>query len=312
MNAEGPVVIIGASGIDTKGRPQKTLQMGVSNLGMVRSSVGGVARNIAENLARLEVPTILLSAVGQDAAGDFVLAHTSNAGVDTRYILRLPDVPTGNYVAILDHKGQLAVSVSEYDIVRAISPSYLQEHRTLLAEAAMIVIDTSLSTKTLASVFRWAKRFKVPVCADPTSQLLAKKLLPYLADLYLVTPDIMESTILCQTPSSPPRTRDQAIEAAQCLVSLGAGTALITMAERGVAFADGTSTGHVAALLTQIVDATGAGDALTAAVIFGLLNDIPLDEAVRLGVTAASLTLRTRHTVAPDLSLDKLYDELVV
>ena len=63
---------------------------------------------------------------------------------------------------------------------------------------------------------------------------------------------------------------------------------------------------------TPVVDTTGVGDALTAAVIFGLVNEMPLDEAVRLGVSAAALTLRTRETVAKDLSLDRLYDDLVV
>jgi pseudouridine kinase len=51
---------------------------------------------------------------------------------------------------------------------------------------------------------------------------------------------------------------------------------------------------------------------MTAAVIFALLNDVPVDEAVRLGTSAASLTLRYPGTVVPELSLEKLYDELVI
>jgi len=60
------------------------------------------------------------------------------------------------------------------------------------------------------------------------------------------------------------------------------------------------------------VDRTGAGDALTAGVVFGLLNDFPIDEAVRLGVSAATLTLQCKETVCPDLSLERLYDQLVI
>ena len=43
--------------------------------------------------------------------------------------------------------------------------------------------------------------------------------------------------------------------------------------------------------------------------VFSLLNDIPIDDAVRLGVTAASLTLRHRGAVVPDLSLEMLYEQ---
>ena len=61
-----------------------------------------------------------------------------------------------------------------------------------------------------------------------------------------------------------------------------------------------------------MVDPTGAGDALTAAVIYALMNNIEIDDAARLGVSAASLTLRHPGTVFPDLSLERLYDELAV
>ncbi|MCZ7540598.1 MAG: carbohydrate kinase family protein [Anaerolineae bacterium] len=311
MNPDGPVVVIGAAGIDVKGRPGEALRMGMSNAGVVRSSVGGVARNIAENLARLEVPTVLLSAVGQDPPGEFLLEYTQAAGVDTSHVLRLAQENTGGYAAIFDEAGQLVVAISEYDIVGQITPGYVQRCRRLFAEASLIVLDVNLSPRTLESVFRWARRYGVPICADPTSPVLATRLIPYLPDLMMVAPDASEAAVLCGAPE-PPATSAAAIETAQCLVSMGVDIAVVTMAEQGLAYADGSSAGHVAALRTQVVDTTGSGDAVTAAVIFGLLHEMPIDEAVRLGASAAALTLRARHTVVPDLSLDRLYDELII
>jgi pseudouridine kinase len=72
------------------------------------------------------------------------------------------------------------------------------------------------------------------------------------------------------------------------------------------------TSGNLPAIRTEIVDPTGGGDALTAAVLFGLLNDVPLDDAIRIGVSAATLTLRYPGAVVPDLTLEKLYDELVI
>jgi pseudouridine kinase len=126
----------------------------------------------------------------------------------------------------------------------------------------------------------------------------------------LTTPNITEASILCgQTYSARPR---QAIEAAKYLVSQGVRIAIVTLAEFGVCYATSETSGHIPAIRTEIVDPTGAGDALTAAVIFALLNDISLDDAVRLGVSAASFTLRHRGAVVPYLSLEKLYDQLVI
>ena len=311
MHATQSVLVIGAAGIDIKSRPHAALRMGQSNPGVVRNSVGGVARNIAENLARLEVPTVLLAAVGVDHSGDYVLARTAEAGVDTSYALRVSDQHTGSYIAVQDENGNLIVAISEYEIVERITPAYLQKHRALFAEAALAVVDANLSPRALSSVFRWAERYGVPVCADPTSQGLAPKLLPHLSQMYMVAPDAYEAAVLCGSDHAP-TTSEEAIKIAQCLVERGVRIAIVTLAERGLAYAAGSEAGHIPALRTQVVDKTGVGDALTAAVIFGLLSEFPLDEAVRLGVAAAALTLRTRETVAPDLSLDRLYDDLIV
>lgn len=311
MNPDGPVIVIGAAGIDIKGRPSEPLRPGTSVTGVVRSGTGGVARNVAENLARLEVPTVLLSAVGQDHDGDYLLARTAEAGVDTRYVLRLPDVHTGSYVALLDPDGQLVYSVSEYDIVGAISPAYLQTHRRLFADASMLAIDANLSSRALAAIFRAARRYQLPVCADPTSHVLATKLIPYLPELHMAAPDAQEAAILCGDPRAP-ATSEAAIQTAQCLATLGVKVAIVTLGEMGLAYSDGGASGHIPALNAQVTDRTGVGDALTAAVIFGLLNEMPTDEALRLGIAAAALTLRTRESVHPDLSLDLLYNQLVV
>ena len=203
MDSDQPVVVIGAAGIDIKVHPYAALQMARSNLGHIRNSMGGVARNIAENLARLEVPTILLSAIGQDSTGDWLVRHTSAAGVDMTHVQQLADVNTGSYVALLEPTGQLIVSVSDYDIVEMISPGYLQKYRGLLAEAAMIVIDANLSPRTLESVFLWANRYNVPVCADPTSAVLSDKLIKYLPNLHMVAPDAIEAAALCGADHPP-------------------------------------------------------------------------------------------------------------
>jgi len=88
--------------------------------------------------------------------------------------------------------------------------------------------------------------------------------------------------------------------------------ALITLAEFGVVYATHEISGHIPAIQTPIIDPTGAGDALTATVLYGLVNDMDLDDAVRLGVSAASITLRHSGTVYPELTLEKLYEQLVI
>lgn len=312
MPEDQHVLVIGSAGVDIKGRPDRALQPGGPVPGVIRSSVGGVARNIAENLARLEVPTTLLSAVGDDEPGARVLSCCADAGVNIEHIQVLPRERTGHYIAMLTPDGELDLSISDYDISRHISASYLQQQKALFATAELVVIDASLDDSTLRAIFRLAKQYDLPVCADPTSPSLAGRLAHYLPDIYLTTPNMAEAAALCNQDSVPPKDRESGLEMAACLLDTGVKVATITLGINGLVYVSGSDRGHIPAPETEVVDETGAGDALTAAVIFGLLNEVPLDEAMRLGVTAAALTLSSRETVLPELSQELLYDQLVV
>ena len=125
----------------------------------------------------------------------------------------------------------------------------------------------------------------------------------------MITPNEAEASALCPHPV-PHADREQALDAARHLVSQGVEAAVVTMAEFGVAYATAQTSGHIPAVKTEILDPTGAGDALVAAILFALQNSIPIDEAVRLGASAAALTLRTSGSVVPDLSIERLYDQL--
>ena len=81
------LLVIGAASIDTKGRADQSIQTGTSTPGAIRISLGGVARNIAENLARLGEEVILLSAVGDDDAGRQILAEATQCGIDVSQVL---------------------------------------------------------------------------------------------------------------------------------------------------------------------------------------------------------------------------------
>lgn len=307
----GHVLVIGAANLDIKGQPEGELVRGSSTPGRIRSSLGGVARNIAENLARLDVETVLLTAVGDDQTGERILGHAAGRGIDISHVLIVEGRRSGSYMALLSPSGVLEAALDDMSILKEITPAYLEAHRDLFEEACLVVIDANLTPEALQMVVKLCGEYDVALCADPTSTSLAERLLPYLDKLYMTSPNAQEAGVLCGYEFDP-NDRDAAQAAAAHLVSRGVEIAIITLGEFGVVYADADTKGHIPAIQTHIVDPTGAGDAMTAAIIFGLLEDIPLDECVRLGITAATLTLRTRETVRPDLSVDLLYNELVI
>jgi pseudouridine kinase len=310
MDNENPVLVIGAAGMDMVGRLSGDLEEGTSTPARIRLAFGGVARNVAENLARLSQPCILLSAVGEDISGRALITLLKEAGVDVSAVRILPDQTTGAYLAVVDSRGRLQAALDDMTALKAITPEVLCELEPLFHKARMVFLDANLSTEAIAEAVRLAHKAGIPLSADPTSRHLAARLIPHLRNLYLVTPSAGEAEILLGR-SIPQVDPANAVQAAQELVARGVCIAVISLAEFGVAYATREKRGHVPALRTPIVDPTGAGDALTAAVLFAILNDIPLDEAVRLGISAASLTLRSRQTVVPDLTLERLYEEIM-
>lgn len=311
VDSNKQVLVIGAAGMDIVGRTFTTPQEGVSTPAEVRPSFGGVARNVAENLARLGQPTQLISAVGKDYFGQQLLQYTASAGVDVSACIQTDSHTTPAYLAVLQRNGKLQFALDDMRALTALTPQYIRDRAQLFKEACLVFIDCNLSLPTIRTIFHQARLARVPICADATSNLLAPKLLPYLSHLTLVTANVHEATTLTEEQFKviDPQTASQA---ARHLVNHGTEIAVIALAEFGVCYTTSETNGHIPAIRTAILVPTGAGDALTATIIFGLLNNIPIDDAVRLGVSAASLTLRHPGTVYTELSLEKLYDNLLI
>jgi len=305
------VLVIGASNLDIKGRPALPLISGSSTPGFIQSSLGGVARNIAENLARLEVKTVLLTSVGDDEHGQRILSQATRSGIDVSEAVVVADERTSAYLALLSESGSLDFAIDDMRVIQALTPEYFIAHKALFESARMVALDANLPPVSLKAVVELCREYHVPLCADPTSTVLAPRLTPFLPDLLMTCPSAAETHALCGAVFEGAN-REAAQAAALKLVGLGVKIAIITLDEHGVVYGSEETTGHIPAITGPVVDPTGASDAMTAAIIFGLLEDIPLDESVRLGVNAAALTMRSRESVRPDLDVDLLYDQLVI
>lgn len=305
------IVVIGATLLDVKGKPFAGLEPGTSNPGQIRSARGGNARNVAENLARLGSEVMLISAIGNDDVGRRLVEQTADAGVDVELVTVVPEQNTGTYIALLEEDGTLSVALDDTRAMNAITGQVIYQRRRLFREAAMVVFDGSLPPATIETIMRLADQYDVPVAADPSSTRLAHKLAPHLHGLHLVVPNEVEAATLLGLDYFG-HDADASLGAARQLVRLGVRIGVVTLTDFGLVYATSDENGAIPALYSEMADSTGTGDAITAAIIFGMLNELPITDCMRLGAAAAGLTVQTNHTVVPDLSLDMLYDHLVV
>ena len=179
-------------------------------------------------------------------------------------------------------------------------------------------MDANLPVRELSLTIERVKNSGIPIGANPTDTALASKLIPLLDDLFIVVANYEElGQIIGQAvrPAIP----DEVVEAARQLVSKGVGNVVVIVFEKFlphdpyVCYANSQDSGFI--LITDlpgIVNPTGGRDALTAGLIYAMRFGLPLRHAVQIGISAAKISFGSRNTVNPDLTLDKIYDNLVI
>ena len=300
--SDGPrVVVIGGANVDVKARSAARVRLGTSNPGHTSMTPGGVARNVAENLARLGTRTYLVAAVGRDAAGESLLNQTAAAGVRVEYIHRT-DQPTGTYVALLDCDGELVSAVADMAATSMLGREEVNRVRDVIAAAGLVILDANLDPGTLDHALDLAHASGVRAILEPVSVLKAARVAPHFTPnrpLYAVTPNRDE---LAALTGLAVRTDRQVRLGSSTLHRRGVRHVWVRLGERGSLLSSASGTTLIPAWSATIQDVTGAGDAMLAAFCYALLGGSDPLDAARYGQAAAALTLASPHTVRPDLS----------
>jgi len=302
LSAQPPVVVVGGANIDIKAQSSAAAIAQTSNPGRTATTPGGVARNIAENLARLGTTTHLIVALGRDQYGERLLTETRDAGVLLDYVHRSTH-PTGSYTAVLDTDGEMLMAVADMSATDDLHPEHLRPARELILHAALLVLDGNLPPATTEHLLDLAQTADVRVVLDPVSVPKATRLLPILrADrpIFAITPNRDELQALTGQDTA----KDEALpDAAAVLHERGVEHVWIRLGARGSLLSTrGAPPQLLAARPTEVLDVTGAGDAMLAAFAHSLLAGHSPVVAARYGHAAAALTVETAHTVRPDLT----------
>lgn len=297
-------VCIGGACVDRKYQVLAEAQAETSNPARVRRTFGGVARNVAENLARLGVRTALFSAVGNDEAGVALIDHARQCGIDTRWVVPDPAHPTPEYAAVVGRDGNLVIGVSDMQAIDALGIASLRPHWEQICACEWLLLDCNMPVETIAWCLREARQAGVRVAVDAVSEPKISRLGDDLSGIDLLFLNEAEAAAYLYEDLESFRRRTP-IERAQCLRVRGAAQVILTRGEAGLVAA-GAGIAEIPAVYAQSVDVTGAGDALVAGVIAELLDGRTLEDAARTGSLAAALTIETSASVRPDLSRELL------
>jgi pseudouridine kinase len=304
------VIIIGGSNVDIKGRPKGTLIQHTSNPGIIEFSVGGVARNIAENVGRLNIKTTLLTSIGQDEYGKLIEKRTSEAGVDMKHIIRSKEFRTGIFMAVMNNKKDLETAICDMGILELITPEFVLSKEDLFKEASIVVVD-DIPRKTLECVIDLCQEYKIPLCVEPVSVKKASHVKDLIDKITIITPNKEEADVLAETSIED---MEGVVKAGEILLNRGIKMAVITLGAEGVYLATKEDKKFIPSIATVVMDSVGAGDALVGGMVYGLVKGQTPISAIGCGVAAATITLKSREAVSTELCIEKLekvYSELL-
>lgn len=304
MPAETRAVCIGGAVLDRKYRAKGDLVFETSNPVDGIRSMGGVARNVAENLALLGTTTSFVSIVGDDEGGRALLKHMRDRGIDVSQVVTTTERPTAEYAAILDTKGDLVLGIADMGIFDLLLPAHFERIWPHLAAASWVFCDCNLPAETIAALIakrqagNLGARFKLAI--DAVSTPKAARLPQNLSGIDLLFMNIDEANAILRRKAH--ETIEDARDAALALQAAGAREAVVTMGARGIAVAGLEGVKTFPAVQARPVDITGAGDAMIAGTLHRILHGEDTYTAARTGALLGTLTTESVASVHTELS----------
>ncbi len=299
------ISVIGGINIDIKGVADSGKSAGDSYKGKVRFTPGGVARNIAENLARLGMKVYLFGTTGDDYFGNFVIRETKSSGVKTEFINKCASIETAKYLSVSSEANKIFYAVNDMsESSGKTNLKYIRSVKTILENSSMIVMDANLKKDVIEEITKLSDRKQIPVFADAVSSEKAIVFKNSMRKIEYLSVNENEFISIfgknnISTVFKNKKQREVFQNFGHILLKKGSsGVSLIETANRTVT--------KCKALKTKIAEPNGAGDSFNAGFIFGLMNGYSKEEAIRMGTCASYLTLRTIKSVSEEINSKKI------
>ncbi|XP_016524220.1 uncharacterized protein LOC103134538 isoform X2 [Poecilia formosa] len=313
----------------------KSLQFGQTNPGSVCQSFGGVGRNIADSLSRLEKTPLFISATGADANSDAVFNHCKH--MNTSGVARLEKQNTATYCAVINDNGELSLGLGDMDIHQQITERYVSQFEKQISSATLVCLDGNIPVSTINYVCSLAGKHNLNIWYEPTDVEKACK--PFLSDawksLSYSSPNLAELCMMNKTlgltvPEELPASLDEILTVAMALsrpLLENLHCLVVTVGPDGVLLCGQHEAGsvdlqprkqkrkrqlcalHYPALTVtpeETMNVSGAGDSFAGALMAGILQKKDTDSCVRMGLLAARISLSSPHPISPTLSLDSV------
>lgn len=293
------IVVIGATFVDIKGFPLDSYIPNGRNAGTIEYIHGGVARNVVENIANVELRPTFLSIVDDTPLGTAVVNKLRDHKVCTDHMLTLPD-GMGTWLAVFDSNGDVAGSISKRPNMMPVLDVLEAKGDEIFAAADAVVLEVDLNKEIVKKIVSLAHKHSTKLFGLVSNMSIAAQRRDFLQEFQCFICNQQEAGLLFVDDYSsvtPEQMRDILADRV-CRANIP--SMVVTMGSQGSVYADCRGTKGIApACNVQVLDTTGAGDAFCAGVTIGLTYGRDLSGAVEIGTRLAASVITTTDNVCP-------------
>ncbi len=296
------ILIIGGINIDIEGRPYKELKEQDSNPGEIKISYGGVGRNIAENAARIGEKVAMLSVIGKDELGRGARQYLESLGVDVSMVREIAGRNSAIYLSILGPDRDMRLGLCDMEIIGKLTPEDIKAASSAFTDAKVVALDGNLEEEMLREATEILS--DKMLFYDPVSANKACRGKEYIGRFHSIKPNLIEAEVL----SGRKITNDEELKgAAQYFLDKGVKNAYITLNSGGVYFKNKEKEGFLRPPENmKIESATGAGDAFSATILYGMVRGLEIDEIAALGMAAAQIAMESEKAVNEKINIEDI------
>lgn len=304
------IVVVGTAFVDIKGFPLNAYIPGGRNAGKIEVMHGGVGRNVAEDIANAGIPVSFVSMADNTSEGDNVIKRLKDSGVDTSYVLSVPD-GMGMWLAVFDETGDVVASISKRPNMEPMAKLLEEKGDEIFADCDSVVLEIDLEESVVRSVFKYAQKYHKRIYAVVANMSIAtqrRELLKYV-DCFVCNAEEAGIHFLRDYIDMSPE--ELSAELAERVAAADIPSMVVTLGDKGAVYADRYGNkGEYPARRVQVRDTTGAGDAFCAGTAIGLTYGKTLPEAIEIGTRLAASVIIVPENVCPRFEPKELGIEL--
>lgn len=294
------VCVVGGANIDISGTPLTSLKPNDSNPGKIITSLGGVGRNIAENLSRMDVKIELITVLGDDSYSIEIKKNCMEHNIGLSHSKVIENENTSTYLCITDESGEMKLAVSDMEVYNHVTPQFLEDRLEIINNSKACVVDTNIPKNSLEYLM---DNCVAPIFLDTVSIKKTEKIKDLIHNIHTLKPNILEAEILSNRKIDSEEDLDLA---AKIILDKCVKRIFVSLGAKGVYFTDGVIKGKLPSITQDIVNTTGAGDSFLAAVVWAYLNDFDMEKSAKAGLAASHICIKSSSTVSTDISVENI------